>query len=73
MGWFWYLTVWRLVLDCIKSVNYLTLYKHKMSFDFITKSPEISEANKSKILFENASNFYGFNDLTKITPIKNML
>ena len=46
---------------------------YKMSFDFITKSPEISEANKSKILFENASNFYGFNDLTKITPIKNML
>lgn len=46
---------------------------YKMSYDFITKSKRISEADKHKLLFENAKAFYGFENLTPITPIKNML
>lgn len=46
---------------------------YKMSYDFITKSKRISEADKQKLLFENAKAFYGFENLTPITPIKNML
>lgn len=46
---------------------------YKMSFDFITKSNEITEENKQKFLFENAKAFYGFRNLKSITPIKNML
>lgn len=46
---------------------------YKMSFDFITKSNEITEGNKQKFLFENAKAFYGFRNLKSITPIKNML
>ena len=46
---------------------------YKMSFDFITKSNEITEENKQKFLFENAKSFYGFNNLKPIPPIKNML
>lgn len=46
---------------------------YKMSFDFILKSNEISDINKEKFLYKNAKEFYGFNDLIEITPIKNML
>jgi len=46
---------------------------YKMSFDFILKSKEISEENKTKFLFENAKNFYGFDSLAEIEPIQNML
>ena len=46
---------------------------YKMSYDFITKSKEINEADKQKFLFENAKEFYGFEVLTPVAPIKNML
>ncbi|MBQ9531428.1 MAG: amidohydrolase [Eubacterium sp.] len=46
---------------------------YKMSYDFITKSKEISEENKNKFLFENAKNFYGFDNLPKLQKIENML
>lgn len=46
---------------------------YKMSFDFITKSQEITEENKQKFLFDNAKGFYAFNHLKPITPIKHML
>lgn len=46
---------------------------YKMSFDFITKSAKISDTNKQKFLFENAKEFYEFENLTPIKPIKNML
>lgn len=46
---------------------------YKMSFDFILKSDEISDANKEKFLFHNAKNFYAFDDLPEIKPIANML
>lgn len=46
---------------------------YKMSYNFITKSKEISKLNKQKFLFDNAKKFYDFPDFEKIIPIKNML
>lgn len=46
---------------------------YKMSYDFITKSKEISEEDKAKFLFENAKNFYGFKNLPELPEIENML
>ncbi|MGN0547227.1 MAG: amidohydrolase family protein [Acutalibacteraceae bacterium] len=46
---------------------------YKMSYDFIVKSTELEEAEKSAFLFENAESFYGFGGLTECEKIKNML
>ena len=46
---------------------------YKMSFDFILKSDEISPEDKAKILGKNAVEFYGFNNVKEIEPIKHML
>lgn len=46
---------------------------YKMSFDFILKSKEISDENKTKFLFDNAKTFYNFPNLEEIEPVKNML
>lgn len=46
---------------------------YKMSYDFIAKSTDIEEAEKSMFLFDNAKNFYGFDGLTECVKIKNML
>ncbi|MBQ7203747.1 MAG: amidohydrolase [Eubacterium sp.] len=46
---------------------------YKMSFDFVIKSKEISEENKNKFLFENAKDFYGFDNLPPVNPVPNML
>ena len=46
---------------------------YKMSFDFILKSPLLSDADKDKLLFSNAKAFYGFQDLKELPIIPNML
>ncbi len=46
---------------------------YKMSYDFITKSNEISPADKEKLLFSNAKAFYGFDNLPQVNPLPNML
>ena len=46
---------------------------YKMSFDFIIKSKEISEADKEKFLCTNAKAFYGFDSLKEAIPYQNML
>lgn len=46
---------------------------YKMSYDFITKTKEISDTNKNKFLFENAKAFYDFGDFEEIGQIKHML
>lgn len=46
---------------------------YKMSFDFVLKTNEISEADKLKFLGANAVKFYGFDNVKDIKPIKNML
>lgn len=46
---------------------------YKMSFDFILKSNDISKNDKEKLLYSNAKEFYGFENLTPIKPIQHML
>lgn len=46
---------------------------YKMSFDFVLKSKEFTDAQKKVFLFENAKQFYGFGDFKEIIPVKNML
>lgn len=46
---------------------------YKMSFDFIDKSNELTEAEKKQFLFENAKQFYNFDVIKEIEPVKNML
>ncbi len=46
---------------------------YKMSFDFILKSKELTEEEKAMFLFKNAQSFYGFENLTELEIIKNML
>ncbi|MBE6827527.1 MAG: amidohydrolase [Ruminococcaceae bacterium] len=46
---------------------------YKMSYDFIVKTNEIADSDKAKMLGINAVNFYGFDSVHEIKPIKNML
>ncbi len=46
---------------------------YKMSFDFVLKSGELTEREKSAFLYENAAEFYGFSGLRECEPIANML
>ncbi len=46
---------------------------YKMSYDFVTKSGELTETEKSKFLYENAREFYGFTNLPMLPDIPNML
>lgn len=50
----------------------ITAITYKMSYDFITKSPELAEDEKKLFLGENARRFYGFLDLPVLPFIKNM-
>ncbi len=51
----------------------MTAITYKMSYDFITKSKEISDENKALFLGKNAEKFYGFKNLTVPEKIKNMV
>lgn len=50
----------------------ITAITYRMSYDFIVKSHEISEADKRRFLGENAYQFYGFDRLPDLPYIKNM-
>ena len=50
----------------------ITAITYRMSYDFITKSEELSDDQKSVFLGENAKRFYGFKNLPDIPYIKNM-
>jgi len=43
-----------------------------MSYDFITKSGELTDEQKSLFLGKNARRFYGFGPLPDLPYIKNM-
>lgn len=45
---------------------------YKMSYDFVTKSAELTDREKSLFLGENAKRFYGFGELVDLPYIKNM-
>ena len=50
----------------------ITAITYRMSYDFILKSPELSDVDKRLILGENACRFYGFKNLPELPYIKNM-
>ena len=50
----------------------ITAITYRMSYDFITKSTELTDAQKSAFLGENAQRFYGFKNLPELPYIKNM-
>lgn len=50
----------------------ITAITYRMSYDFITKSSELSQADKDMFLGDNAMKFYGFKDLPELPYIKNM-
>ena len=50
----------------------ITAITYRMSYDFIFKSREMSDADKAAFLGENAKRFYGFDNLIDLPYIKNM-
>lgn len=50
----------------------ITAITYRMSYDFITKSPEMTDVEKRLFLGENARRFYGFNNPIELPYIKNM-
>ena len=50
----------------------ITAITYRMSYDFIEKSSELSNQEKTLLLGENAFEFYGFKNLPELPYIKNM-
>lgn len=50
----------------------ITAITYKMSYDFITKTAELSPTEKALFLGQNAQQFYGFSNLPDLPYIKNM-
>lgn len=50
----------------------ITAITYKMSYDFITKSAELTKEDKARFLGKNAERFYGFKNLPELPYIKNM-
>ena len=50
----------------------ITAITYKMSYDFVTKSQELTEEQKHLFLSENAKQFFGFGELVDLPYIKNM-
>lgn len=50
----------------------ITAITYRMSYDFISKSLDLSQADKDMFLGDNAMKFYGFKDLPELPYIKNM-
>lgn len=50
----------------------ITAITYRMSYDFVSKSDELTEREKALFLGENARSFYGFHNLLELPYIKNM-
>ena len=50
----------------------ITAITYRMSYDFITKSTELTDDEKALFLGENARRFYGFGELPELPYVKNM-
>ena len=50
----------------------ITAVTYKMSYDFVTKSKELSEEQKDLFLYRNTQRFFGFGELKELPYIKNM-
>jgi predicted TIM-barrel fold metal-dependent hydrolase len=51
----------------------MTAITYPMSYDFILKSDQLTDALKDKFLWRNAAQFYRFSDLHELPYIKNMV
>lgn len=51
----------------------ITAITYRMSYDFVMKTPELSERDKQLFLGENARRFYDMGELPDLPYIKNML
>ena len=50
----------------------ITAITYKMSYDFVTKSKELTDKEKQQFLCDNARRFFGFGELKDLPYIKNM-
>ena len=50
----------------------ITAITYRMSYDFVSKSDELTEEEKALFLGEKARSFYGFHNLPELPYIKNM-
>ena len=50
----------------------ITAITYKMSYDFVTKSKELTDKEKQQFLCDNAKRFFGFGELKELPYIKNM-
>ena len=50
----------------------ITAITYKMSYDFVTKSQELTDEQKRLFLCDNAKQFFGFGELIELPYIKNM-
>lgn len=50
----------------------ITAITYKMSYDFVTKSKELTDEQKALFLSDNAKRFFGFDNLVALPYIKNM-
>lgn len=50
----------------------ITAITYKMSYDFVTKSKELTDDEKRLFLSDNAKQFFGFGELKELPYIKNM-
>ena len=50
----------------------ITAITYKMSYDFVSKSTELTDDEKTLFLSENAKHFFGFGELKELPYIKNM-
>lgn len=50
----------------------ITAITYRMSYDFVTKSRELSDDDKRRFLCDNARRFFGFGELVDLPYIKNM-
>ena len=50
----------------------ITAITYRMSYDFVSKSKELTQEEKALFLGKNAERFYGFTDLVELPYIKNM-
>ena len=50
----------------------ITAITYRMSYDFVTKSKELTDEQKALFLADNAKQFFGFKELIELPYIKNM-
>ena len=50
----------------------ITAITYRMTYDFLLKSPHLSDRDRQLLLGENARRFYGFGQLPNLPYIKNM-